>query len=97
MFNVGKWKSDVKAIETEIRTVKQTIRTPGLNASSVLWSELHYLKGQATMMYQVRAQYRGKLHHKLIETLDEQLALISPLPWELYVSADPVVPVETVA
>ena len=65
MFDVSKWKSDVKAVEKQIREHKAKIRESGYMASTSDWELFYRLKNQATMMYRVRAQYRGKLHNKL--------------------------------
>lgn len=73
MFNVSKWKSEVKAIETEIRAHKEFIRSKSM-ADTSDWERFYHLKNQATMMYRVRAQYRGKLHNKL------QVQILSTVP-----------------
>lgn len=106
MFNVSKWKSEVKQIETAIRAHKALIRTTGRMTSTEEWATFYDLKNQATEMYRLRAQYRGKLHnskffqvynngfveqkHQLIETLDEQRAWVSDSLWALYVLPDPI-------
>lgn len=106
MFNVSKWKSDVKEIEAQIRAHKAVVRASGHNAGTSEWEWFYCLKERATMMYRIRAQYRKKLHNKkffqvwnqgwmmqqyiVIESLDDQMAWIASHAWDFYVSPDPV-------
>lgn len=64
MFNVNKWKSDVKKLETDIKAHKKSMRESGHNPSTGEYAGLYDWKNQVTMLYRIRAQIRGKLHSK---------------------------------
>lgn len=57
-----KWNAARAKTETQIRELKATMRASGHMVSYSEQCGLSLLKEEATRLYQVRAQYRGKQH-----------------------------------
>lgn len=76
-IDAQKWNADRIAVETKIKALKKVIRTPGYMASSQDWMNLAQLKQQATWLYKIRAQARGRQHQR-----QEVLYLHEKLPGE---------------
>jgi hypothetical protein len=93
-INLEKWNAQRLAVETRIRSLKDSIRHGGTREDSVWNSEtrkyelkpvtfssgmgtyrdyalLDQLKNEATLLYKVRAQARGR-HHQLTMTKEEE-------------------------
>ena len=55
-------KADMHRYEEQIRALKREIRTTPQPWEREMWSELRSFKAEATLLYAIRAQARGRLH-----------------------------------